>query len=175
MSPCTRGRRRGRSALPRSGSPRYGAWYEATRRTLPLRPGQALPARWQARAGPGAPCHRDNRIPRDGHAVLAGEGGDGVGGAVLGVMNAGRLAMRASDDVSVACCKGVWWVGSITALALMLSAGGAAVLGFTGNATAQALHKQVAKSLRVGWQRTTALGGPPGLRGDAAHSCPCRI
>src|SRR2546422_337775 len=175
MSPCTRGRRRGRSALPRSGSPRYGAWYEATRRTLPLRPGQALPARWQARAGPGAPCHRDNRIPRDGHAALAGEGGDGVGGAVLGVMNAGRLAMRASDDVSVACCKGVWWVRSITALALMLSAVGLAVLGFIDNATAQALDKQVANSLRVEWQRTTSLGGRPAIEGYVYNDSPFRI
>ena len=69
--------------------------------------------------------------------------------------------MRASDDVSVACCKGVWWVRSITALALMLSAVGLAVLGFIDNATAQALDKQVAKSLRVEWQRTTSLGGRP--------------
>src|SRR2546427_2632973 len=161
MSPCTRGRRRGRSALPRSGSPRYGAWYEATRRTLPLRPGQALPASRQARAGPGAPCHRDNRIPRDGHAVLAGEGGDGVGGAVLGVMNAGRLAMRASDDVSVACCKGVWWVRSSTALALMLSAVGVGVLGFIHNAAAPGLEKQGAKSRRVEWQPAHFVRGPP--------------
>src|SRR2546427_10838205 len=109
MSPCTRGRRRGRSALPRSGSPRYGAWYETTRRTLPLRIGQALPASRQARAGPGAPCHRDKRIPRDGHAVLAGEGGDGAEGAVLGVMNDGRSAVRAAGDVSSGDGKGGGW------------------------------------------------------------------
>src|SRR5437773_11130861 len=139
MSPCTRGRRRGRSALPRSGSPRYGAWYETTRRTLPLRIGQALPASRQARAGPGAPCHRDNCIPRDGHAVLAGEGGDGVEGAVLGVMNDGRSAMRASDDVALEGSKGVWWVRSRTALALMLSAVGLAVRGVSYSAPAQEL------------------------------------
>src|SRR2546430_16390599 len=148
MSPCTRGRRRGRSALPRSGSPRYGAWYETTRRTLPLRIGQALPASRQARAGTGAPCHRDNCIPRDGHAVLAGEDGDGVEGAVLGVMNTGRLAMRASDDVSLAGCKGVWWVRSRTALALMLSAGALAGLGLFDSAAAQALPTPMGNSPR---------------------------
>src|SRR5256712_5271705 len=140
MSPCTRGRRRGRSALPRSGSPRYGAWYETTRRTLPLRPGQALPASRQARAGPGAPCHRDNCIPRDGHAVLAGEGGDGVEGAVLGVMNDGRSAMRASDDVSLAGCKGGWWVRSRTALALMLSAVAPGGLGLIASVRGRGAH-----------------------------------
>ena len=31
----------------------------------------------QARAGPGAPCHRDDDVPRDEHDVLAGEGGGG--------------------------------------------------------------------------------------------------
>src|SRR5213080_1885415 len=175
MSPCTRGRRRGRSALPRRGSPRYGAWYETTRRTLPLRIGQALPASRQARAGPGAPCHRDKRIPRDGHAVLAGEGGDGVEGAVLGVMNDGRSAMRASDDVSLAGCKGVWWVRRRTALALMLSAVALAVLGLTDSATAQALHTQVANSLRVEWQRTTSLGGRPAIEGYVYNDSQFRI
>jgi DNA-binding SARP family transcriptional activator len=39
-----------------------------------------LPPHGQARAGSGAPHHRDDDVPRDGHAVLAGAGGaEGVG------------------------------------------------------------------------------------------------
>ena len=38
---------------------------------------EALPAHGQARAGAGAPQHRDDDVPRDGHAVLAGSGGGG--------------------------------------------------------------------------------------------------
>src|SRR4029453_9575751 len=44
------------------------------RRPLPPRPRQALPAHGQARAGAGAPHHRDDDVPRDGHDVLAGAG-----------------------------------------------------------------------------------------------------
>jgi hypothetical protein len=31
----------------------------------------------QREPGPAAPHHRDDDVPRDGHAVLAGEGGSG--------------------------------------------------------------------------------------------------
>src|SRR5262249_54960629 len=47
------------------------------KRWLPSRPRQALPTHGQARAGAGAPHHRDNDVPRDGDEVLAGEGGRG--------------------------------------------------------------------------------------------------
>jgi tetratricopeptide (TPR) repeat protein len=40
----------------------------------------ALPARRQRSAGAGAPHHRGDDVSRDGHAVLAGEGGNGDGG-----------------------------------------------------------------------------------------------
>ena len=83
--------------------------------------------------------------------------------------------MRASDDLSLACCKGVWWVRSRTALALMLSAGALAVLGLIDSATAQALHTQVANSLRVEWQRTTSLGGRPAIEGYVYNDSQFRI
>jgi Double zinc ribbon len=38
---------------------------------------QTVPAHQQTRASPGASGHRDDDVPRDGHAVLAGEGGGG--------------------------------------------------------------------------------------------------
>jgi hypothetical protein len=44
---------------------------------LPLRPRQALPAHGQAAGGAGAPCHRDDDVLRDGHALLAGAGRGG--------------------------------------------------------------------------------------------------
>ena len=48
------------------------------RRPLPPRSRQALPAHRQAGAGPRAPHHRDDDVPRDGHALLAGAGGGGA-------------------------------------------------------------------------------------------------
>ena len=47
----------------------------APRRPLPPRPRQALPAHRSARPGARAPRHRDDDVPRHGHAVLAGAGG----------------------------------------------------------------------------------------------------
>jgi len=47
---------------------------------MPPRPRQALPAHGPARAGAGAPRHRDDYVPWDGHDVLAGEGGGGGDG-----------------------------------------------------------------------------------------------
>ena len=80
--------------------------------------------------------------------------------------------MRASDDVSPACCNGVRWVRSSTALALMLSAVGLAVLGLIGSATAQEL---VANSLRVEWQRTISLQGRPVIAGYVYNDSSFRI
>jgi class 3 adenylate cyclase len=54
--------------------PRRAARHAPPRRPLPPRPRQALPAHQQARAGPGAPRHRDDDVSRDGHALLAGAG-----------------------------------------------------------------------------------------------------
>src|SRR5262249_51343345 len=56
---------------------------------LPPRPRQALPAHGQARAGAGASHDRDSHVPRDGHDVLAGEGGGGNErvGLRVGVVN----------------------------------------------------------------------------------------
>jgi hypothetical protein len=48
-----------------------------TRRPLPPQPRQALPGDGSTRAGPGTPDRRHDDVPRDGHAVLAGEGGGG--------------------------------------------------------------------------------------------------
>src|SRR5678815_4912321 len=64
------------SATRRRRSPSRAACARSPR-TLPPRPRHALSAHGQARAGPGAPDHRDDDVPRDGHDVLAGEGGGG--------------------------------------------------------------------------------------------------
>src|SRR5215475_11783857 len=45
---------------------------------MPSWPWQALPAHGQAGGSAGAPHHRDDDVPRDGHAVLSGAGGSGV-------------------------------------------------------------------------------------------------
>ena len=71
-----RGRYRGGALSPGPG-PGRGAGHAPARRPLPPRPRQALPAHGQAPAGAGAPRHRDDDVPRDGHAVLAGAGGGG--------------------------------------------------------------------------------------------------
>ena len=82
--------------------------------------------------------------------------------------------MRVSDDVSP-WCKGMWWVRTSTALPLMLSAVGLAVLGLIDSATAQALYAQVANSLRVEWHRTTSLGGRPAIEGYVYNDSQFRI
>ncbi len=64
--------------LPPGAGARRAARHAPARRPLPPRPRQALPAHGQARAGPRAPHHRDDDVPRDGHAVLAGAGGGGA-------------------------------------------------------------------------------------------------
>ena len=69
--------RDGRGALSTRRSPGHRTRHAPPRRPLPPRPRQALPPHGQARAGPGAPRHRDDDVPRDGHDVLAGEGGGG--------------------------------------------------------------------------------------------------
>jgi len=48
-----------------------------SRRPLPPRPRQAVPAHEQARASPGARDQSHDDVPRDGHGVLAGEGRGG--------------------------------------------------------------------------------------------------
>jgi len=47
------------------------------RRALSPRPRQALPAHGRAARGAGTPHDRDDDVPRHGHALLAGTGGDG--------------------------------------------------------------------------------------------------
>ena len=74
-----RGRYRGGALSPGPG-PGRGAGPAPARGPLPPRPRQALPAHGQARAGARAPHHRDDDVPRDGHAVLAGAGGGGDAG-----------------------------------------------------------------------------------------------
>ena len=69
----------------------------------------------------------------------------------------------------------VCWVRSSAALALVLSAVGLALLGRIDSAMAQALHTQVADSLRVEWQRTTSLGGRPVIEGYVYNDSPFRI
>jgi len=54
---------------------------------LPPGPRQALPTDPKARAGSGAPHHRDDDVRRDGHAVLAGADGSGAEGAGMSVMD----------------------------------------------------------------------------------------
>src|SRR5713226_2500272 len=58
---------------------------------LPPRPRQTLPAYGQARAGAGAPRHRNNDLSRDGDDVLVGAGGSGEG------LNKGRRAWSAVE------------------------------------------------------------------------------
>ena len=74
------GCRERRGPLPRGAGPRRAARHAASRGPLPPRPRQALPAHRQAGAGPRAPHHRDDDVPRDGHAVLAGAGRTGAEG-----------------------------------------------------------------------------------------------
>src|SRR5947208_13258129 len=62
-----------------------------------------------------------------------------------------------------------WWPS------LLLAAVGLAVLGRVDSATAQALHSQVANSLRVEWQRTTSLGGRPAIEGYVYNDSAFRI
>jgi len=62
-----------------------------------------------------------------------------------------------------------WWPS------LLLAAVGLAVLGRVDSATAQALHTQVANSLRVEWQRTTSLGGRPAIEGYVYNDSQFRI
>src|SRR2546425_4143079 len=69
----------GRRLLPPGAGPRRAARHAPPRRPLPPRPRQALPAHGQAAGRAGAPHHRDDDVPRDGHDVLAGEGGGGDG------------------------------------------------------------------------------------------------
>src|SRR5437899_2363394 len=67
---------------PGEGSRARGGAGDASRsRPLPPRPRQALPAHGQAARSAGAPHHRDDHVPRDGHDVLAGEGGSGDEGS----------------------------------------------------------------------------------------------
>jgi len=57
---------------------------------LSPRPRQALPAYGQTAGGSGAPHHRDEVVPRDGDAVLAGAGGDGAARAGLSEADNGK-------------------------------------------------------------------------------------
>ena len=69
-------------------------------------PRQALPAHGPARAGARAPHHRDDDVPRDGHAVLAGAGGSGDEGVGVRWRHAigaarplhGEIATRVTDS-----------------------------------------------------------------------------
>src|SRR4030095_2861403 len=63
------------SSLPASPRPGRGARDASPPGPLPPRPRQALSAHGQARPRTRAPNHRDNDVPRDGHALLAGAGG----------------------------------------------------------------------------------------------------
>src|SRR5215471_17205334 len=58
--------------------------------------GRALPAHGPARAGAGAPHHRNDDVPRDGDDVLAGEDGGGDKGADLKLLK----RLLAHDDDS---------------------------------------------------------------------------
>ena len=77
------------------------ARHAPARRPLPPRPRQALPAHGQAAAGAGAPHHRDDDVPRDGHALLAGAGGGGrADGAamILSIAQALARLVEAAPD-----------------------------------------------------------------------------
>jgi AbiJ N-terminal domain 4 len=78
-------------ALSRGPGPGRGAGPAPALGPLPPRAGRALPAHRQARAGAGAPHQRDRDVPRDGHDVLAGKGGDG---------NVGTREMRTREPPS---------------------------------------------------------------------------
>jgi len=62
------------------------AWHASPHRSLPRRPRQALPAHGPCAGGTGALQRRDDHVPRDGHAVLAGEGGGGDPGVGMRVV-----------------------------------------------------------------------------------------
>jgi class 3 adenylate cyclase len=65
-------------ALSPGAGARRAPRHAPPRRPLPSRPRQALPAHGQARAGAGAPRHRDDDVSRDGDDVLAGDSGGGA-------------------------------------------------------------------------------------------------
>ena len=83
--PVARGDLKRPPALSRGAGPGRRIRALAPRRPLPPRPRQALPAHGPARAGPGAPHHRDGNVPRNRHGILAGAGGSGVAPAGLGM------------------------------------------------------------------------------------------
>src|SRR5262249_49351507 len=72
-----------RDPLPPRVGPRRAAWHAPARRPLPPRPREAVRAHGQARAGARVPHHRDDDVPRDGHALLAGADGGGDEGTQL--------------------------------------------------------------------------------------------
>jgi class 3 adenylate cyclase len=61
------------------GEPGVGIVDASRNGSLPPRPRQALPPHGRPGEGPRAPDDRERHVPRDGHGVLAGEGGVGVG------------------------------------------------------------------------------------------------
>jgi class 3 adenylate cyclase len=65
-------------ALSPGAGARRAPRHAPPRRPLPSRPRQALPAHGQARAGAGAPRHRDDDVSRDGDDVPAGDSGGGA-------------------------------------------------------------------------------------------------
>jgi tetratricopeptide (TPR) repeat protein len=75
-----------RDPLPPSAGAGRAAWHASAHRALPPRHRKALPAHGQTRAGARTPHHRDDDVPRDGHALLAGADGGrdaGVGVKVV--------------------------------------------------------------------------------------------
>src|SRR5262245_8192840 len=61
--------------------------YASAGRPLQLRSRQTSPPPRRSRASPGAPQHRDNDVPQNGHDLLAGAGGSRAASARLGMVH----------------------------------------------------------------------------------------
>src|SRR5262245_576305 len=70
----------------------------AARRPLPSRPRQALPPHGQGSASSGEPDHGGGDVPRDGHDVLAGTGGDGDEGAGVSAPRVTKADLLAENE-----------------------------------------------------------------------------
>src|SRR5262245_51296111 len=70
----------------------------AARRPLPSRPRQALPPHGQGSASPGEPDHGGGDVPRDGHDLLAGTGGEGDEGTGVSAPRATKADLLAENE-----------------------------------------------------------------------------
>src|SRR5437660_9700064 len=89
-----------RGALPQGAGARKAARNPTARRSLPPWPRQTPSTYRQAAASPGASENCDDDVPRDGHGVLAREGGDGNGGVGMRVVAPLRIVRQPAQGLT---------------------------------------------------------------------------